>query len=417
VRVLRVIARLNMGGPAHHVSLLSGMLDRNGYETLLLHGDVGPGEASLLDVAARHGAVVESVPGLGPRLNPVQDLRALAALVRRTRNVRPDIVHTHTAKAGLLGRLAAVLAGRPRPLIVHTYHGHVLEGYFGPVASRLYRTLERLLARPSDVLIGVSEATVSDLVRLRVAPRSKFRVIPIGLDLAPFIAAGDAERAGFRAGCGAGPGDVLVTFVGRLVPIKRVDVALEAVARARGMGAPVRLAVVGDGELRGGLEERSRALGLDGAVRFLGYRPDMPAVAAGSDLALLSSDNEGTPVSLIEAAAAGRPAAATAVGGVPDVVSPATGALVPRGDAEALGAAVARLASDSDERPRMGQAARRHVVERFSVERLIRDIDELYAELGRLRLATGGRRTRRPTSVPAAAPGPRRRPAAPPPRR
>lgn len=381
VRVLRVIARLNMGGPAHHVSLLSGMLDPDRYETLLLHGDVGPGEEALLDVAARHGAVLEEVPGLGPRLNPLRDLRALAALVRRTRSFRPDIVHTHTAKAGMLGRLAAVLSGRPRPRIVHTYHGHVLEGYFGPVMSGLYRTLERLLGVPSDVLVGVSEATVSDLVRLGVAPRSKFRVIPIGLDLERFVEAGEEERRRFRADCGAGPHDVLLTFVGRLVPIKRVDVALRALAHARTLGAPVRLAIVGDGDLRGELEELSRALGLDGTARFLGYRPDMPAVAAGSDLAVLSSDNEGTPVSLIEAAAAARPGAATAVGGVPDVVTPATGVLVPAGDAEGLGTAIARLAAEPQTRREMGVAARSHVLERFAAARLVRDIEALYAEL------------------------------------
>lgn len=381
IRVLRVIARLNMGGPAHHVSLLSGMVDTDRYETLLLHGEVGPGESALLDVAARYGAVMEAVPGLGPRLHPVHDLRALAALVRRTRSHRPDVVHTHTAKAGMLGRLAAVLAGRPRPAIVHTYHGHVLEGYFGPLSSRIYRTLERLLAIPSDVLVGVSEATVSDLVRLGVAPRSKFRAIPIGLDLGPFTAAGQDERARFRADCDAGADEVLLTFVGRLVPIKRVDVALRALAHARALGAPVRLAVVGDGALRGELEDLARAHGLEGTARFLGYRADMPAVAAGSDLAVLSSDNEGTPVSLIEAAAAGRPAAATAVGGVNEVVTPATGVLVPRGDAEALGAAVARLAGEPETRRRMGEAARRHVVDRFAAERLVRDIEALYEEL------------------------------------
>ena len=376
-----MIARLNMGGPAHHVSLLSGLLDGDRYETLLLHGEVGPGEASLVDVAKRFQATLEAVPGLGPELRPMDDLRALRALIRTVRRRRPDIVHTHTAKAGMLGRLAAVLGGRPRPVIVHTYHGHVLEGYFGPARNRLYRGLERVLASRSDVLIGVSEATVDDLVRLGIAPRSRFRVVPIGLDLEPFLSAGDAERDSFRAECGVEPGEVLLTFVGRLVPIKRVDVALRAVAHARGLGAPVRLAVVGDGELRADLEGLTRELRLEDAVRFLGYRSDAAAVAAGSDLAVLSSDNEGTPVSLIEAAAAGAPAVATAVGGVPDVVTPATGMLVQPGDAEAFGAAIAHLASSPGERADMGEAARLHVRERFSVARLVRDIDGLYREL------------------------------------
>src|SRR3954447_5649350 len=160
-----------MGGPAHHVSLLSGLLDPQRYDTLLLYGEVGPGEASLEGIARERHAQLEVVPGLGPELNPLRDLRALVSLVRSVRRFRPDIVHTHTAKAGMLGRLAAVLAGRPRPIIVHTYHGHVLEGYFGPLLNTVFRTLERWLGRVSNVLIGVSSATVDDLVRLRVAPR------------------------------------------------------------------------------------------------------------------------------------------------------------------------------------------------------------------------------------------------------
>src|SRR3954452_1314517 len=301
IRVLRVIARLNMGGPAHHVSLLSGLLDPRRYDTLLLYGDVGPGEASLEDLARKRHAQMQVVPALGPELNPVRDLRALITLVRHVRTFRPDIVHTHTAKAGMLGRLAAVLAGRPRPVIVHTYHGHVLEGYFGPLRNALYRGLERGLARVSDVLIGVSSATVDDLVRLRVAPRAKFRVIPIGLDLKAFYDVSSADGAAFRAEAGTRPDEILLTFVGRLVPIKRVDVLLRAVARARTLGANVRLVIVGDGETRAELEELSAQLGIVEHVHFAGYRADMVTVTAASDIAVLSSDNEGTPVSLIEA--------------------------------------------------------------------------------------------------------------------
>src|SRR5436190_5338874 len=182
---MRIIARLNMGGPAHHVGYLSSLLDPDRYETVLFHGEVGSGEADLSDAADRLGVRRETVPGLRPELRPVDDLRALLYLVRAVRRFRPDVVDTHTAKAGMLGRLAAAIAVRPRPVIVHTYHGHVLEGYFGPLRNAFYRSLERGLARVSDVLIGVSSATVDDLVRLRVADRSKFRVIPIGLDLEP----------------------------------------------------------------------------------------------------------------------------------------------------------------------------------------------------------------------------------------
>jgi glycosyltransferase involved in cell wall biosynthesis len=381
IRVLRVIARLNMGGPAHHVGLLSGLLDPERYETVLLHGEVGAGEAALSITADRLGVDRGTVPGLRPELRPFDDLRALVWLVRRIRADRPDIVHTHTAKAGMLGRLAAVLAGRPRPIIVHTYHGHVLEGYFGALRNALYRGLERGLGRISDVLIGVSQATVDDLVRLRIAPRSKFRVIPIGLDLDPFIEPPAGAREEFRQEAGLGQEEVLVSYVGRLAAIKRIDVMLRTLARARQLGAPVRLALVGDGERRAELETLAADLGVSEHVWFAGYREDVAPVAAGADLALLTSDNEGTPVSLIEAAAAANPAVATAVGGVADVVTHETGILAPAADYDRLGAALAELALGADNRRHMGETAREHVRNRFSAERLVKDIDDLYREL------------------------------------
>ena len=297
------------------------------------------------------------------------------------RRLKPDIVHTHTAKAGILGRLAAVLAGEPRPKIVHTYHGHVLEGYFGPVQNATYRGLERRLARVSDALIGVSTATVEDLVRLCVAPREKFKVIPIGLELDGFLAAGPAERAEFRGEAGVGEDELLLTFVGRLVHIKRVDVLLRAFAHARDSGVRARLAIVGDGTLRPELERLAAELGVAGEVFFAGYRAEMLPIAAASDVAVLSSDNEGTPVSLIEAAAARTPAVATDVGGVSDVVTASTGLLVPAGDAPQLGRAIATMLTDEQARDRMGAAARDHVAGRFSVDRLVWNIDELYGGL------------------------------------
>jgi glycosyltransferase involved in cell wall biosynthesis len=293
--------------------------------------------------------------------------------VRIIRRFRPAIVHTHTAKAGFLGRTAALLAVRPRPKIVHTYHGHVLSGYFGPALTAAYRTLERACARFSDVLIGVSQSTVDELVGFGIAPRERFRVVPLGLELAPFAALPEPDRAE--------SGEVVATVVGRLVPIKRVELALEAVARARADGSAVRLEVVGDGELRAELEQRARALGLGDAVHFAGFRPDMPAVVSETDIALLTSDNEGTPVALIEAGAGGRPAVATDVGGVASVVGPETGRLCPPGDVACLAARLGELAADASLRRRLGLAARAHVLARFDAERLVGDIDRLYREL------------------------------------
>ena len=381
IRVLRVIARMNMGGPAYNVALLSGRLDPDRYETLLVHGELGPGEASLATVAEAYGAVVHQSPSLSPEVSPHSDPNALRELVHLVRTFRPDIVHTHTAKAGTLGRIAAVLAQRPRPVIVHTYHGHVLEGYFGKAKSEAYRSIERGLARVSDCLIGVSEATVDDLVRLRVAPRAKFRVIPVGLELERFVLADPQAGLAFRQEIGAARDDVVFTFTGRLVPIKRVDLVLRAFARARAQGARVLLAVVGDGGCRAELERLAVELNLDGSVKFLGYRGDIEAITKGCDAAVLASDSEGTPVSLIEAAAAGRPSVAVGVGGVGEVVRNGGGLLVRRDDPDALAAAMLRLADNRELRLAMGERARVNVLDRFATERLLAEVDDLYREL------------------------------------
>jgi glycosyltransferase involved in cell wall biosynthesis len=314
-------------------------------------------------------------------VNPPRDLRALGALVRIVRRFRPDIVHTHTAKAGFLGRQAALIASRPAPILVHTYHGHVLEGYFGPVKSGLYRRLEHRLACSTDRLIGVSQATVDDLVRLGIAARDRFQVIPLGLDLSGYVQDRGDERLRLRNDLGLGDRDVLALFVGRVVPIKRLDRLIRAIKNARELGAPVHLAIVGDGEIRPSLERLVADGGLADAVHFLGYRRELAPVFAAADLAVLSSANEGTPVSLIEAGAAGVPAVATDVGGVAEVVTPETGVVVPACDEEALAAALGRLSGDERLRTRLGAAARERTLDRYSADRLITDIQELYDTL------------------------------------
>jgi glycosyltransferase involved in cell wall biosynthesis len=376
-----VIARLNIGGPAYHVSLLSGRLDPERYETLLVAGRPGPGEGSFEGLARQYGARLELLPELSPELDPVADLRSLRSLARTVRTFRPDIVHTHTAKAGALGRSAALLATRPgrRPVIVHTYHGHVLEGYFGRAATAGYRAAERGLGRFSDRLLGVSQATVDDLVRLRVAPRERFDVVPLGLDLERFLAQPPAADHA--------DGEVVALYAGRLVPIKRVDLLLRALARVRARGARVRLVLLGDGELRPSLERLAAELGISDAVEFAGYREDVLPYLAAADMAVLSSANEGTPVALIEAAAAARPAVATRVGGVADVVAEGAGLLVASGDEEGFAAALAELVADPGRRLAMGALAREHVRDRYASTRLIADVDRLYTDL----LAARGR--------------------------
>jgi glycosyltransferase involved in cell wall biosynthesis len=337
-------------------------------------GRPGPGEGSFEGLARRYGACLTLLPSLSPEIDPRADLTALWELRKVVRGFRPHIVHTHTAKAGALARTAALLAGEdPRPLIVHTYHGHVLEGYFGPVVTAGYRMAERGLARFSDRLVGVSQATVDDLVRLRVAPRERFAVIPVGLELDRFLSLDPRP--------GHGQDEAVALYAGRLVPIKHVDLLLRALARARGAGARLRLVVLGDGELRPGLEQLALELGIAASVAFLGYRDDVLPYLAVADIAVLSSANEGTPVALIEAAAAARPLIGTRVGGVADVVAPGCGRLVERGDEEGLAAALSELAADRGLRLGLGARARAHVRTRYAGERLLADVERLYGEL------------------------------------
>jgi len=310
----------------------------------------------------------------------LQDLVCVVELVRIARRFGPHIVHTHTAKAGLLGRVAALFCRSPRPVVVHTFHGHVLKGYFGPVLSGFYRAVERSLSRISDRLICVSANNMEELIGLGVGRRRQYRVIPVGLDLNELTGStGDTEP--LRGELGISNGEVIATFVGRLVPVKRVDRLLRAIARARAGGVPLRLVVVGDGELRSRLEALAQHLGIATVVHFLGYRGEVRGIVAASDIAVLSSDNEGTPVSLIHAGAVGVPSVATDVGGVSEVVAQDGGVLVDRDDVEGFADGLRRLAQDATLREELGRRAREHVWARFTVGRLVEDVQSLYDEL------------------------------------
>jgi glycosyltransferase involved in cell wall biosynthesis len=377
-RVVRLFSRLNIGGPSVHVILLTAGLREKGYDTRLIIGRESPSEGNLLDMAERMGIQVEQLTGLGRDIRPLSDLVTLWQLYRTIREWRPSIVHTHTAKAGVVGRLAAWMAGVP--IIVHTYHGHVLRGYFGPMKTAFFRWLETMLARKTDVAVTVSAALRDDLAGMGVAPREKIRVVPLGLDLARF--ARPHPRGLLRKPCRVADGEILVGVVGRLVPIKDVRCFLEAAAAVLQSGRSVRFAVVGDGELRADLEQYAVQLGLGAHVSFAGWRKDLEAVYADLDVVVNSSRNEGTPVALIEAMAAGCPVVATAVGGTSDLLGAgARGLLIPAADPDALARAIERTLDDREETARRAQAARDYVLTHHSAERLLRDIDALYREL------------------------------------
>jgi glycosyltransferase involved in cell wall biosynthesis len=385
IKVLRVIARLNIGGPARHVVLLDRGLRARGYETLLAHGSLGPGEASLEHLADQYGVPTVRVFGLAPRISPFRDALAFLHLLRLTFREVPDVVHTHTAKAGALGRLAAFTfnatrSRRRRALVVHTFHGHVLTGYFGPFINGIVRFAERSLAKITDRIVTISPAQWQDIVnRFRIAPQSRTVVIPLGLDLQPLLSRPMAIPT-VRRDLGLGEDDLLIGYVGRFVPIKDLSTLIKAFAIVRREVPHASLLMAGDGPSRTELEELARRMSLGTCVRFLGWWDDLPPLYAAIDICALSSLNEGTPVAIIEAMAAGKAVVATNVGGVADVIEDGrTGLLVPPRDAEALARALVRLATDADLRHRMGREAKDGVPARFSDERLAVDVDALYS--------------------------------------
>ena len=369
----RVIARLNIGGPAIHATLLTAGLSER-YRTTLATGTVADDEEEATDLLRRFHVEPVRIRGLGRSIAPFDDARALFDLMRLFRRIRPQIVHTHTAKAGALGRVAARLTGVPH--VVHTFHGHVLSGYFGPLGSRLVAWAERGLSLLTDRVLAVSDEVGKDLCeRHGAVPRKKLRVVPLGLPLRPFLDCAQ-HRGALRAELGLTGKEPIASLVGRLVPVKEPWVALDAWQLVRQEFPTAQLVVVGAGDELSKLEARQ-----DAGVHFLGWRRDTDCILADVDVALLSSRNEGTPVALIEAAAAGVPAVATRVGGVPSVVvENETGLLAARGDAAGLAAAIVALLRDDERRRQMGMAAREHVRERFSSERLIGDLERLYDE-------------------------------------
>jgi glycosyltransferase involved in cell wall biosynthesis len=379
LRVLRIFSRLNIGGPAVHVILLSAGLRPLGYETRLVVGTESPREGNMLPLAAEKNVSCEAMAGLGREIAPLSDLRALVGLHRLMRSWRPHIVHTHTAKAGLVGRLAARAAGVST--VVHTYHGHVLRGYFPPAKTALFRWLETRLATAADALVAVSEAVKQDLVDLGIASADKIRVVPLGLDLAHL--AGELPRGVLRREAGIPETAPLVGMVGRLVPIKDAPTFLRAARIVAGERDEVRFALVGDGEMRPALESLSRQLGLGGKVTFFGWRRDLAAVYGDLDVVLNASLNEGTPVALIEALAAARPVVATRVGGTPDLLGEQgeRGTLVPPGEPATLAQAILETLDQSEAARARALAGREHVLARHSVDRLVRDVDALYREL------------------------------------
>jgi len=376
IRVLRVIARLNMGGPAIHVANLAAGLETRGYHTTLVAGSLARGEDSMAFLAERLGVAVVSVEELQREVSLLHDARSVLRIAELIRSERPHILHTHTAKAGAIARAAALLAGGARPpVVLHTFHGHVLKGYFDAGRTAFFRHVERTLARASDVLVAVSPEVRDELVELGVAPYDKFVVIRLGIPLEERL--GDpTANSDYRRLYGIPEDAFVVGWVGRMTEVKDTGAVLEIVRATRDRGVEAVLCMVGDGPDRERLEQLAHELGIARSCYFVGYQPDVAGYYRLFDAFVLPSVNEGTPVSAIESLASGTAVVANRVGGVPDVVRDG----VP-GDIDAAAARLAELAVDPALRTRLGASGRTRALERYSVARLVDDVDRLYRSL------------------------------------
>ncbi len=385
MRIARVLTRLNLGGPAAQVLGSDPLLAERGHTVRVFAGTAEAGEGDLFQTAQRRGLDVRRVPGLARGLAPVGNLRAAAWLGRELAAFGPDLVHTHASKAGWIGRRAARVL--PRTARVHTFHGHVLEGYFpAPVARRLVR-METDLARETDRIVAVSHATADDLVRLGVCTEDQLVVVPPGIDLAPFLGLPllrqrNQDVGPLRRTMGAASTDVVVGVIGRLAPVKQPEVALAAFSLLGNRYRTLHMAFVGDGTERRALERAINALpeGVRERAHLLGAREGIASILAELDSVLLSSRTEGLPVALIEAGAAGLPVVAFGVGGVEELVMhERTGIVVaPDAGSDGLAFALAQLLEDRRGAAAMGERARLRVAARHGAPALADRLEAVY---------------------------------------
>ncbi len=404
IRVVRIIARLNVGGPARHVVWLTEGLRDAGYETTLVAGVVPAGEDDMGYFAAANDVRPHVIPEMSREISP-QDVVTVWKLYKLFRRERPHIVHTHTAKAGTVGRVAGLLyrwltprtlLGQPRRCrFVHTYHGHIFHSYYGPAKTRLFLLIEKTLARMSDRIVAISPQQFHEIhEEFGVGRARQFRVIPLGLDTSVF-SNWKERRGALRDELQVDEDEALVGIVGRLTEVKNHALFLQAAAlfKEKFGARRVRFVIIGDGQLRGQLEEQARALGLHTDVLFLGTRSDPENFYPALDVVALTSLNEGTPLTLIEAMANARACVATEVGGVVDLLGEQRAgggeawAVCERGvrvrskDAAAFAEALFHLVDDARLRDELGARGRLFVEQNYSKDRLLADVTNLYREL------------------------------------
>ena len=389
-KVLRIINRLNLGGPTFNAAYLSKYLG-NEFETMLVSGMKADNEESSEFIVKNLDLHPVYMPEMYRELNPLRDYKSYYKLREIIRKFKPDIVHTHAAKAGAVGRLAAAHEGVP--VIIHTFHGHVFHSYFSPAKTRVFLEIERFLARRTTKIITLSETQKHELSSIyKVAPENKFAIVPLGFDLKKFEQNKEEKRRAFRQRYNIGDDEVAIGIVGRLVPIKNHSLFLKALSIVSAKTSKkVRAFIIGDGEERKRIEGLAINLNLrfnnensseKNILTFTSWIKDIDVSNAGMDIIALTSNNEGTPVSLIEAQASGKPIVSTLIGGVEDIVlKNETALLSPINDEQALAENLLKLVEDDTLRSQFALSGAAFVRNKFSYQRLCRDMSSLYNSL------------------------------------
>ena len=371
VKVMQIIARMNVGGPAVLVADLMRNLDDERFSTVLVTGYCDENELDYLEQVAQDVAAVR-IPGLGRSVSPLKDLGAFFLLIKAIKQFKPDVIHTHTAKAGFLGRLAGLIA-RPQARRVHTFHGHLLHGYFGSSKTRLIILLEKLLGLITDRFIAIGNVVKKDLVRVGIAQDSKFEMIYPGLqDLDKY------PKTDARATLELDQNKKFLVFVGRLTTIKRPDRLIDLARTLKDNYPECWLLIAGAGELLEILSAQAQREELP--VTFLGWRNDIGMILSASDIAVLCSDNEGIPLTLIQASQAGLPIVSTDVGSVSDIVVDGTTGLLTQVSSKGLIEGVSVLLEDPVRCERFGKAGQERAQEFFSSRAMVEHHERLYSQ-------------------------------------
>ena len=372
VRVLRIIARMNVGGPAVQVSGLMRGFDTSKFDQELVTGFCGADEADYLENIASDVKAIR-IDGLGRSIKPRADLTALFKIIKEIRSFNPDVIHSHTAKAGVIGRIASILSGK-KSVRVHTFHGHLLQGYFGPGKTKLVVLIEKFLALFTHQLLAVGKKVQDDLISAGIGNSNKFAVMPPGLQLAHVPSKSEARKE-----LGLDQSEIYCAFIGRITQIKRPDRFLDVVSEVNNSSVKVHFIVAGAGELLQECQDRVAAENLP--VTFLGWREDIEVVLSAADFVILTSDNEGTPLSLIQAGMVGIPVVATNVGSTNEIVVDGKTGLLTDLSVDQIADAVTKVATDSDLRALMGAAGKEYTMARYGVARLVKDHQDLYLRL------------------------------------